>query len=392
MYAECLRLGRLSRALFVIVACGLLVAPALAQHNGAPRPKEEAASELVLRVGEQHVLSTEGVQSYSEAVRGVVDVRLTKDASQFVIVALAPGSTTLLLLMRDGKERHYRITVADDRESGAPRSVSGPGPVQARDNVRLDFYFVQLDKSYQHRVGVAWPTAVGGGAVSATYDILSQRFESATAIVSNQPLPRLDMAQASGHAKLMRHAAVITANGEKASFGGGGEVNIPVQGGLGTGIHQISFGSTIGVAPRYDAESGRIELVVHAEVSDLSDDRGTGAPGRTTATLDTVVNLELGQSLVLAGLTASSEAKSRAGLPLLSQIPVLGLFFGTNSAARQDTENIVVIVPSVVDASTADARKRLGEALRLYEEYSGDIERSRLIDEPKQGAPSPVAR
>jgi type II secretory pathway component GspD/PulD (secretin) len=147
---------------------------------------------------------------------------------------------------------------------------------------------------------------------------------------------------------------------------------------LAGGIHQIDFGSTIDVLPRYDSDNGRIELQVHAEVSDLADDRGTGTPGRTRSTLDTVVNLELGQSLVLAGLSASSEAHNQAGLPVLSQIPILGALFGSNASARQDTENIVLIVPSVVDATTQSSRERVRQALQAYRAYDGDLDQTRL--------------
>jgi pilus assembly protein CpaC len=296
---------------------------------------------------------------------------LTRDGSQFVLVGLKPGKTSLLFLMENQSERHYEITVTDS--TSTPVGVD-LGPVHARDNIRLDFYFVQLDKSYNHQIGIGWPGAAGPGSLQASLNLQTARFESATAVVTDQPLPRLDMAQASGWAKLMRQAAVITANGTKASFTGGGEVNIPVQGALSSGIHQIDFGSTIDVLPRYDSENGRIELQVHAEVSDLADDRGTGAPGRTHSTLDTIVNLELGQSLVLAGLSASSEAHNQAGLPFLSQIPILGVLFGTNATARQDTENIVLIVPSVVDATTHATRERVREALQAYRSYDGDLD------------------
>jgi Flp pilus assembly secretin CpaC len=277
--------------------------------------------------------------------------------------------------MENQTERHYDITVTD---ATATKTGIELGPVHARDNIRLDFYFVQLDKSYNHQIGVGWPGAVGPGSFEASLNLQTARFESATAVITDQPLPRLDMAQASGWAKLQRQAAVVTANGTQASFTGGGEVNIPVQGALSSGIHPIDFGSTIDVLPRYDSDNGRIELQVHAEVSDLADDRGTGTPGRTRSTLDTIVNLELGQSLVLAGLSASSEAHNQGGLPFLSQLPILGALFGSNSTARQDSENIVLIVPSVVDATTQASRERVRQALEAYRDYDGDLEVTRL--------------
>lgn len=365
MFAE-RRAARLALALLSSSVC------AGAQGTRAPTVVSDALN-VQLELGEQRVISSEGVRSYSEGVPGVIDVRLTTDGRQFVLVALRPGQTTLLLLMLDGSEKQYRVAVSDpDAGKLAPKPVEvHEGRIERRDNVRLDFYFVKLDQSYNHQLGVRWPGFYGGATLSAAYDLSAGALASASAVVQEQPLPGLDLAEAAGWAKLMRHAALITANGEKATFSGGGEVNIPVQGSLSTGIHRISFGSTIGVLPRYDRESGRLELQIEADVSDLSDDRGSGTPGRVTSTLSTLVNLELGQSLMLAGLSASSETRGGAGLPLLARIPILGALFGSQRALQQDSEDVVFIVPSVLDALALDSRERIDAALRAYETYGG---------------------
>lgn len=358
---------------------GLFAEPSHAQSRGAASPSSNQPETLRLEVGTQQVISSENVRSYSEGVQGVVDVRLTGDAKQFVIVALKPGQTTLLTIMMDGSEKLYRITVFDPNAQKMGERKDVPREqVLARDNIRLDFYFVQFDKSYSHQLGVDWATRYGGGSLSILYDLQSNTFSNATAVVQDQALPALDLAQASGWAKLMRHATLITANGTKANFTGGGEVNIPVQGSLTTGIHRIEFGSTIGVMPRYDSESGRLELEIHADVSDLADDRGSGTPGRVTSTLDTLVNLELGQSLMIAGLVAQSQSRNHSGLPVLSQIPILGALFGTHSELSQDTEDVVFIVPSVLDAVSLDSRARIREALDAYDEYTGDLAENHL--------------
>jgi pilus assembly protein CpaC len=330
------------------------------------------------------VLSSGGIRSYSEGTTGIVDVRLTQDGTSFVLVGLRPGNTTLLLMTEAGGELHYRITVTDPtRETQKPEALP---PVQARDNVRLDFYFVQLSRDGSGQVGIEWPASYGGGSVSAQVDLRSGTFEDATAVVTDQALPRLDLAQAEGWAKLLRKAAVVTANGTEATFGGGGEVNIPVESALSVGLRQIQFGSTVRVLPRYDQESGRLELTIHAEVSDLSSDRGSGIPGRVTSTLDSVVNLELGQSIVLAGLTARSETGSATGLPLLSQIPILGALFGTQRSRQEHTENVIFIVPSVVDAVSLDARDHLRQALDAFEQFDGELASESTV------GPAPVAR
>jgi pilus assembly protein CpaC len=389
MFARQSRFGTGLVALAVTVASPALVS---AQGPAATRNSSAALTavqdeDIALNVGEQRVVPSDNVRSYSEGVRGVVDVRLTKDGSEFIVVALRPGATTLLLLMMDGSERHLRITVEDPN---APKRGKGSGAVEARDNIRLDFYFVQVSKSYGHQLGLGFPGSVAP-TFSAAYDIKAGNLESATAVIESQALPRLDMAQSSGWAKVMRQAAVVTANGEKASFSGGGEVNVPIQSALTSGVQKIEFGSKIEVEPVYDSRSGRIELRLHADISELDSDRGTGIPGRITAGLDTIVNLELGQSLILGGLTARSERTSKSGFPGLSQIPIFGMLFGSHGHTEDESENVVLIVPTVVDAVSMQDRARLDDALRRYTEYSGDLDEVDLVPAAKSPQRSPVA-
>lgn len=358
--------------------------PAPARNGGAPTPVQD--EDIALAVGEQRVIPSENVRSYSEGVKGVVDVRLTKDASEFIVVALRPGTTTLLLLMMDGSERHLRIVVADPN---APKRGKGGGTVEARDNIRLDFYFVQVSRSYGHQLGLGFPGSIAP-TFSAAYNVKAGNLESATAVIESQALPRLDMAQASGWAKVMRQAAVVTANGEKASFSGGGEVNVPIQSALTSGVQKIQFGSQLEVEPVYDSRSGRIELRLHADISELDSDHGTGIPGRITAGLDTIVNLELGQSLILGGLTAKSERSSKSGLPGLSQIPIFGVLFGSHGHTEDESENVVLIVPTVVDAVSMQDRARLDDALRRYTEFAGDVDEVDFVPAAKRLSPAPA--
>jgi len=348
--------------------------------------------ELMLEVGEQRVLPGENVRSYSEGLPGIVDVRLNREGTSFVVLGQKPGRTTLLLMLRDGGQLAYDITVGDPDTLALPaaeaRARADSTAVPPRDNVRLDFYFVQLSEDGGLRAGIDWPATLGGGTASAQVDLLTSTINQATAAVTDQALPRLDLAQSAGWAKLLRQAAVITANGSEATFAGGGELNFPVQSALSVGVRQIEFGSLIKVLPRYDRESARIELVIHAEVSDLSSDHGSGIPGRTTARLDSVVNLELGQSLVIAGLSARSQGSASNGLPGLSQLPILGPLFGTHEQRSEHSENLIFIVPSVVEAVALDARERVREALRAFADYDGELDEHPLR-EPAPGLRSP---
>jgi hypothetical protein len=148
---------------------------------------------------------------------------------------------------------------------------------------------------------------------NAVIDLKNADLLTATAVVANQPLPRLDILQVVGWVRISRQAVLVTVNGNQATFSSRGEVNLAIQGALTAEIRRIEFGSLIRVLPLYDPRTGRIELTISADVSDLTDDRGSGIPGRTVSKLDTLVNLELGQGVMLAGLNAHTEARTDTG-------------------------------------------------------------------------------
>lgn len=357
-----------------VLALGVVTAPRAPARAQASAPSE--VRELSLRVGEQTSFSGAGVKSYSAGVPGVVEVRLSRDGEQFVLVALKPGVTTLLLFMLDGREVHYRIRVEDDSPLESNAIV-----VEARDNIRLDLYFVQVSEDYGHQLGVAYPQSVGGSAsVALNFDLMSATLTEASLGIADQVLPRLDLAQRGGWAKVARQAAVVAENGKQAEFHSGGEVNVRIQGALTAEIRVIGYGSKVRIAPRFDQASGRIELKVGAEVADLTSDGGTGLPGRQLAKLDTVVNLDLGKSLVLAGLNSERELRTNSGLPGLSRIPILGGLFGSRSRLREETKNLLFIVPSVVQAVPLRERDLVEEMLRVYERFDGDVSAVSLLD------------
>jgi pilus assembly protein CpaC len=359
---------------FAAIACLNLGLGWPAARAEGPAVRLEDTEDLVetveLELGEQRVISAEGVRSYSEGTRGVVDVKLTRDGKQFVLVAASAGTTSLLFLLMNGKDRQMRVTVRDPNQPLVPQN--GAPSVERAENIRLDFYFVELSRSYGHQVGIRYPSTIQGGTFSAGYDFLTQSFSGATAVVENQALLRLDVAQSRGFLKVRRQAAVITENGRPAKLTGGGEVNVAVTGGISSTLQSITYGSEIQVLPRFDARSGRIEVELEADVSDLSDDRGTGVPGRTRSTLKTAVNLTLGQVIVLGGLSSETEVRNQSGLPFLSQIPILGALFRTHRNERSETESLIFIVPSVIDSPSDEVRRQLGQALESYTKFHGE--------------------
>lgn len=355
-----------ARTIGIAIVALLTLLPGRASAESADDTKR-----ITLEVGQQVSIPAAGVAKYSEGVPGVVDVRLPEDGAEFIVVGLRPGTTTLLLIFDDGRRVQHLFTVESPDDE-----------VEKRENIRLDFYFVEVTEAGNYSVGLTWPSRIGASSLQARVDLESGALTSATATLTAMPLPRLDLLQRSGWAKVSRQASVITANGKKATFDSGGELNIAVEGSLAAEIRQIPFGTNVVVLPRYDRETGRLELKIAAEVSSLRP--GGELPARNRSTVDTVVNIEMNQAVVLAGLFAQDESQDADGLPLISQIPVLGALFGSRSARQDSTQNVIFIVPSVVDVVGMDARRRINDALETYESYSGDFDEQRLL--PAVGA------
>ncbi len=356
------------------VVSALLLVATVANEVAA---EVDGARSLILRVGEQKSLSAQGIKSYSEGASGVADIRVTRDQSRFVIVGKQVGTTSLLLIKNDGGQVQYTIRVlAVDAEKG----------FGTRENIRLDLYFVLIQDRYSHQIGLNWPGNIGStitpseAAVSITGGS-GQATQSAFQILPQTFLPSFDLAQAKGWAKMYRQATLVTANGTEAVFTSGGEFNVQVQNNLTVNVQAIEFGTKVNVLPKYDSKTGRIELEIVADVSDLDAERGVhGIPGRITSHIETLVNLELGQSVSLAGIRARTERRSKKGIPGLAVVPFIGALFGTQARETEDSESYMLVVPSVLEPISLSQRDRVEEALRVYESFHGGVDAHELMD------------
>ena len=439
--ARCPRFRALLAAVAAFFAM-LYTAPVAAQAKSSNEAAAGQVEELSLSVGENKTIPATGVKSYSEGVRGIADVRLTPDTKQFVIVGQKPGSTSLLLIKDDGSQLTYEISVYPrsmdnvrrellqllDGTTGVrvrrvgsrlfieggvsnepelkrlqqiaalfPQQVEslvvlGGAAAERKLNIRVDFIFVQYDRSRGYQFGVNWPGSIGGpgvASVSANYDLVATTVTSAQAAVVNQPLPGLDIAATNGWAKVLKHSTVVTSNGSKADFSSGGEQNYLVSTDFTAQLAQITFGTNVKVLPRYDPVTKELEVQVDAEVTDLTPPvaAGTILPGRNVSKLSTLVALKLGQSIVLSGIRSRSQRHATSGLPLLSQVPLLGVFFGSHSDRQDEVDGAIFVVPSVIESVPRRAREIIEDALSQYDDYGGNIDAVRTWDKDPSRAP-----
>lgn len=149
---------------------------------------------------------------------------------------------------------------------------------------------------------------------------------------------------------------VLATDGKPADFVAGGEFPFPmVQGGASVGAVTIQFrefGIKIKFLPK-TTPRGTIHLQVAPEVSSLDyanavTFQGFTIPALSTRRVETEVELEDGQSFVIAGLLDQRMTDTLNKIPGLANIPLLGKLFTSHAAAKNNTELMVIVTPEIV--------------------------------------------
>jgi general secretion pathway protein D len=78
--------------------------------------------------------------------------------------------------------------------------------------------------------------------------------------------------------------------------------------------------------------------------------------------ISTEIAVQGGQTVLLGGLIRDRDSVDKAGVPGLSQIPILGSLFGRNSKATEREELLVLITPTVIES--ADRAQSLTDEYR----------------------------
>jgi len=123
-------------------------------------------------------------------------------------------------------------------------------------------------------------------------------------------------------------------------------------------VNAIEFRDTgviLEVTPRVN-QSGLVSLDIRQEVSEVVETNTSeiDSPTIQQRSFSSSVTIESGQAVMLGGLIRERRQSGRAGVPILSDIPLLGNLFSATDRQSARTELIVVLRPRVIH-SPADA-------------------------------------
>lgn len=175
-----------------------------------------------------------------------------------------------------------------------------------------------------------------------------------------------DLLETTGKVNTLANPTLVCTHGRTASFLAGGE--FPFVGSVdqnGSPVIQYKeFGVKLNFTPWIAIKSGRIELKVAPEVSNLDSSScvagaaGSQVCGILKRSTDTTVELQDGETLMISGILSREEQNTFNKVPFIGNVPVLGNMFKNANMSKNDRELVVVITPHIV--KTSDYGKVLG--------------------------------
>lgn len=176
-------------------------------------------------------------------------------------------------------------------------------------------------------------------------------------------------------AKIMAEPVVVGLSGQPLFFNAGGEVPVPApQPGSGTGSAVITvtyrpFGTNVRCVPTVLGD-GRIRLEVRPEISQLNPANGVVAagvsiPGFDSRVAESTIELESGQTMVIAGLIQSRVSATANKVPVLGDIPIVGWAWQNKQYRQEETEILIMVTPHLVEAMNERPCKIPGRESRI---------------------------
>ena len=156
---------------------------------------------------------------------------------------------------------------------------------------------------------------------------------------------RLSAAATIGQVKIISTPKVVTLNNKAAKISQGQMIPYQTTSAEGTQTAFVEAALTLEVTPHITAD-GSVSMKIKAS----NNSAGTGNPppiNKKEATTELVV--ANGETTVIGGIYVDSDTDEDTGVPFLSDIPLLGWIFKSNSKTKIKTELLIFITPKVVN-------------------------------------------
>lgn len=315
-----------------------------------------------LEIARHNVLVTAGLAALRE--------RLTKDYPGLPVSVEGTPTSVIVAGNVDTPEQAHGVMELAKAYAPESQKVVNRMNLASEVQVQLRVYIAEVSRKVVQEFGANWravfsTTNKTAGALTgrATVDDGIPRNTTtdtlfAGAITGNWSITAVfDVLVNRGLATVLAEPSLTAISGQPATFLAGGEIPVVTRSQDGTNVTYKEYGVRLYFTPTVMSDN-RINLHVRPEASQLSTvgsvstEDGLVIPALTTRRVETTVELGSGDSFVIGGLLQKSRSMARSGIPLLSDVPLIGKLFQTETFDSDETELIVMVTPYIVQPTS----------------------------------------
>lgn len=218
----------------------------------------------------------------------------------------------------------------------------GPKPL-----IQISVEVVEVDEQKSQNLGVQFP-----GTLNVTENSVPSLLKIGN--VMRDPLTAtLQFLEQHGAADVLANPKLVAKDGTAAVFHAGGQLPYATSGSLGTvSVEFKPYGVDLKINPHLN-EQNQIDMSIEAEVSGPDNTNsvtlsGNTVPGIRSRQVTSQLTMEPGTTLTLAGLIQTDKEWTRAGVPGLMHIPLLGYLFSYRTLTNSRTSIVIFVTPTLL--------------------------------------------
>ncbi|MFC0691919.1 type III secretion system outer membrane ring subunit SctC [Paraburkholderia humisilvae] len=264
---------------------------------------------------------------------------VTNGRSGLPIIQADPGTNSVLVRDTPARIDQYDPLIAKlDRK---PKLIE----IQAS--------ILEIDSDELNQLGVSW-SARGDNFLVASRGAPGQTLPGGLQAVvgdSDHFIARINALAATAKAKIEATPTVATLDNVEAIMNNKTKFYVRVSGFASADLYAVSTGVSLRVLPMVvdDGDLTRIKLVVNVQDGQLTGQQVDNIPVVTNSEINTQAFVHPGQSLLIGGYSADSDANGVTGVPGLSRIPLLGALFRSSSNSKSHMQRLFLVSPKVLD-------------------------------------------
>lgn len=242
--------------------------------------------------------------------------------------------------------------------------------------LEIEATIIDIDTTRARELGITWRFDDGRGGVlfgdGTANDLRLRPGQDITprnnglaisSIIGNGDyfVSRITAMEDEGVARIVSRPQVVTLSNVQALFENTRSFYVGLEGERDVDLFNVTAGTTLKVTPHVlrDQNQTRIRMQVEIEDGSVTDASVDDIPVVERAALNTQAMIVEGQSLLLGGMVVQQDVNSVGKVPVLGDIPGLGLLFRRSSRSTGRVERLFLITPRLASIGGDVAGPRL---------------------------------